>query len=222
MNIREFLPLVKKIATEMVRPLPPNVMLDDLIQNGSIGLINAFREHDADSGMPFHSYAANRIRWAIQDGLRADDWASRSVRRGAGKVSNAMGELQSTLGRKPTQAEIASLLGIRIEDLSAMVSDAFGLEFIRLDDETRPEVQDIPDYSREPSAIVERRMATSRAIACLKSLSVAERRAFILRVMCDMSGREAAVEMQVSASRISQLTKIAGRKLSACANPGSS
>lgn len=218
MDVREFMPLVRKIAAEMIRPLPPSVMLDDLIQDGSIGLINAFREHDSASGVPFQLYAASRIRWAIQDGLRTEDWASRSVRKGANKVSKAIEQLQSSLGRKPTQGEVARVLGVRIEDVSAMISDAFGFEFVRLDDEERLDVQDIPDDSREPSVIVERRLAYSRAVACLKNLTVNERRAFILRIMCDMSLRQASVELGVSEGRISQLTKIAGEKILACAN----
>lgn len=217
-DVKEFIPLVRKIAAEMIRPLPPSVMLDDLIQDGSIGLINAFREHDAASGVPFHLYAASRIRWAIQDGLRAGDWATRTVRKGANKVSRTIDQLQSSLGRRPSEGEVARVLGVRIEDVSAIISDAFGFEFVRLDDEDRQDVQDIPDYSNEPSLIVERRMAYSRAVACLKDLTVNERRALILRVMCEMSVRDAAAELNVSEGRISQLVKIAGEKIAACAN----
>ncbi len=212
-DIREFLPLVRKIAAEMIRRLPPNVMLDDLIQDGSIGLINAFREHDPESGAPFHLYAAGKIRWAMQDGLRAEDWASRSVRTRANRVSKIIVDLQSSLGRKPTEGEIARVLGIRIEDVSSIVDDAFGFEFVRRDDELHPEIQDIPDYSSEPSAMVERRIIYSRALACLKHLPDNERRAFILRIMCDMNLHQAANEMSLSESRISQLVKAAAKNI---------
>lgn len=218
MDVKEFMPLVRKIAVDMVRPLPNNIMLDDVIQDGSIGLINAFREHDPASGVPFHLYAASRIRWAIQDGIRSADWASRSVRRGANKVSSVISQLQSTLGRMPTEGEVARVLGVRIEDVSVIVSNAFGIEFVRLDDLENPEVQDIPDSRGEPSAIVERREAYSRAVACLKTLTVNERRAFILRIMCDMSLQQAAEELNVTQGRISQLSKAATKKLAACAD----
>ncbi len=218
MDISEFIPLVKKIATEMMRRLPANIMLDDLIQDGCIGLIKAFREHDAESGVPFALYAAGKIRWAIQDGLRAEDWASRSVRSRSNKVSKMIEQLQTSLGRKPTEGEIAHSLGIRIDDVSTIIGDASGFEFVRRDDENHPEVQDIPDYSTEPSSIVERRMTYSRAVACLKNLSVNERRAFILRIMCEMSLRQAASEMNLTVGRISQLTKAAAEKILACTN----
>ena len=216
MDIKEFLPLVRKIAVDMIRPLPPHVMLDDLVQDGSIGLINAFRDHDASSGVPFHLYAANRIRWAIQDGLRAEDWASRSVRKQANKVSKVVAQLQSSLGRTPSEGEIAKTLGVRIEDLSTIIGNAFGIEFVRLDNEDQTIPQEIPDPAGDPATIVERRNTYSRALACLKTLTVNERRAFILRVMCDMSVQEAAVELGVSHGRISQLCRAAGGKLSAC------
>lgn len=218
MDVTEFMPLVKKIATEMIRPLPASVILNDLVQDGSVGLINAFREHDPAKGVPFHLYAASRIRWAIQDGLRAEDWASRSVRKGANKVSKAINQLQNSLGRRPTEGEVARALGVRIEDVSAIVGDAYGIEFVRVDDEERPGVNSIPDDSNDPSEVVDRRRAYSRAVACLKNLTVNERRAFVLRVMCEMSLRQAAEELGVSEGRISQLTKIAGEKLAACTN----
>ncbi len=212
------MPLVRKIAAEMVRAMPSHVMLDDLIQDGSIGLIHAFRAHDAASGVPFHLYAGSRIRWAIQDGLRAEDWASRSVRQGGNKVSKAIDQLQLSLGRRPHMGEIAGALGVRVEDVSAMVGDAYGLEFVRVDDDERPDVQDIPDSSLDPESIVERRMAYSRAVARLQTLTVNERRAFVLRVMCDMSLRQASEELSVTEGRVSQLVKSATKKIADAAN----
>lgn len=221
MDIVDFIPLVRKVAVEMRKPLPGNVLLEDLIQDGTIGLIKAFREHDADRDLPFHQYAAQKIRWSILDGLRAGDWAERSVRGNANKLSRTIQQLQGVLGRKPNYSEIADAMNVRTDDVSAMMGKAFGHEFIRLDDEEEGPLQEIPDSSMEPSAIVERRMAYSRAVACLKTLSVNERRAFILRVMCDMSGQQAATEMGVSESRISQLHKVAAEKLADCSSVSS-
>jgi RNA polymerase sigma factor FliA len=217
-DIREFMPLVRKIAAEMVRALPSHVLLDDLIQDGSIGLIYAFREHDAASGVPFHLYAGSRIRWAIQDGLRAEDWASRSVRQGGNKVAKAIDQLQLSLGRRPHMGEIAGVLGVRVEDVSAMVGDAYGIEFVRVDDDERPEVQDIPDHSLDPEVLVERRLAYSRAVARLQTLTVNERRAFVMRTMCEMSLRQTAAEMCLTEGRVSQLVKMATKKISDSAN----
>lgn len=207
------MPWVRIIALEIHRPLPANIMLDDLVQDGMIGLIKAFREHDADSGVPFQAFAGNKIRWAIMDGLRAGDWAERSVRGRANRVSKTIEKLQRLLHRDPTITEIADALGIRAGDVTAILGDAYGLNFVRIDDDMQGGSQDIPDSRMEPAAIVERRAVYSRAVAGLGTLPSKERRAFVLRVMCDMSGQQAASEMGLSESRVSQLYKAATEKL---------
>lgn len=222
MDIKEFIPWVRIIALNIHRPLPSNIMLEDLVQDGMVGLILAFREHSADQGVPFQAYARNKIRWAIMDGLRAGDWAHKSVRGQANKVAKAIEKLQAVLHREPSKKEIADALGVRIDDIASILGDAYGFSFVRinegvqsetLDNVSQEEVQDIPDSSLEPSAIAERREASSRAVAGLKLLKPKERKAIILRVMCEMSGQQAAAEMGLSESRVSQLYKSATEKL---------
>lgn len=213
MDIKDFMPLVRIIALKIHRPLPPNIMLDDLVQDGMIGLIMAFREHDADSGISFKAFVSNKIQWAIMDGLRAGDWAGRAVRGRANKVARTIDSLQAQLQRPPTRQEIADALNIRADDVTTILGDAYGIDFVEIDDRFLGEMQDIPDSSMEPSVIADRRMAHSRAVAGLKTLLPSERKAFILRAMCDMSGRQAAAEMELSESRVSQLYKTANEKL---------
>lgn len=213
MNINEFMPLVRKIAVEIHRTLPSSIMLDDLVQDGMIGLIMAFREHEADSGASFTTFAWNKIRWSIIDGLRVGDWAERSVRRRANKVAKKIEKLQALLHREPTRIEIADALGVRVDDITTILGDAYGYNFVSIDEVVKGETQDIPDSRMEPSAIVEKRNAYSRAVAGLKTLQPNERKAFILRIMCDLSGRQAATEMGLSESRVSQLYKTATEKL---------
>ncbi|OGS90789.1 MAG: hypothetical protein A2061_07615 [Gallionellales bacterium GWA2_59_43] len=213
MDIKDFMPLVRLIALNIHRPLPPNILLEDLVQDGMIGLIMAFREHDAGSGIPFKSFTHNKIRWAIMDGLRASDWAERAVRGRANKVARTIDSLQAQLHREPTKKEIADALGIRVDDVTTILSDAHGIDFIQIDDHLQDDMQDIPDSSMEPSAIVDRRMSHSRAVAGLKTLQPNERKVFILRTMCDMSGQQTAAEMALSESRVSQLYKAANQKL---------
>jgi RNA polymerase sigma factor for flagellar operon FliA len=212
-DIKDLMPWVRIIAQKIHRPLPSNIMLNDLVQDGMIGLIMAFREHDADSGVPFHAFAENKIRWAIMDGLRAGDWAGRSVRRRASKVAKTTDKLQALLHRKPFKSEIADALGVRVDDITTTLGDAYGYNFVRIDDSVGGEAQDIPDSRMEPAAIVERHEAYSRAVACLRILQPGERKALILRIMCDMNGRQAATEMGISESRVSQLYKTATEKL---------
>jgi RNA polymerase sigma factor for flagellar operon FliA len=207
------MPWVRIIAQNIHRSLPANIMLDDLVQDGMIGLIMAFREHDAGSGVPFQSFAGNKIKWAIQEGLRAGDWAEKSVRTGANKVAKAVDKLQALLLRPPTKREIANELGVRVDDVATIFGEAYGFNFVRINDDVQDEAQDIPDSSMEPSAIAERRESYSRAVEGLKNLQANERKAFILRNMCNMSGQQVAVEMGLSESRVSQLYKIATEKI---------
>ncbi len=211
MNILDFMPYVRIIALEIHRPLPSNILLEDLVQDGMIGLIMAFREYDENSGVLFKTFAWNKIRWSIMDGLRSGDWAERSVRKSANKVSKTIEMLQSLLHREPSHSEIANTLGLRVTDISIILSDAYGYNF--QSSESNGETLEIPDMRQEPSTTVERREEYNRVTACLKDLPIKERQAFILRAMSDMSGRQVANELGVSESRVSQLYKSATDKL---------
>jgi len=215
-EIEDLMQWVRIIAQKIIRPLPSNVMLNDLVQDGMLGLITALREYDASLGVPFHAFAKNKIRWAIMDGLRAGDWADNHVRGRANKVAKTTEQLRAVLHRKPSNGEIADALGVRVDDITTILGDAHGYNFVRLGDGIEDGVHDIPDSRMEPSVIVERREAYSRAVTSLKVLASSERRAFVLRIMCDMSGQQAATEMGVSESRVSQLYKTATAKLASC------
>lgn len=213
MNIKDFMPCVRIIALDIHRPLPSNILLDDLVQDGMIGLIMAFREYDESSGVLFKTFAWNKIRWSIMDGLRRCDWAERSVRKSAGSVSRTIEKLQSALLREPSKSEIANSLGLRVDDITAILGDAYGHNFMSINDDFEGEPQDIPDSRMEPSIAVERREAYFRVLAGLKILPAKERQAFVLRALSDMSGRQAANEMGLSESRVSQLYKVATEKI---------
>lgn len=212
-DFKDLIPLVRIVAQKIHRPLPANVMLNDLIQDGMIGLLTAFSEHDASLGVPFRAFAENKIRWAIMDGLRAADWAGRSVRRRASKVAKTVTRLQALLSREPSKKEIADALEIHVDDIASILGNAHGYDFVRIDDAIGGETQDIPDSRMEPQRLAEQRETYSRAIAGLRTLRPNERRAIILRTMCDMSVLQAAAEMGVSESRVSQLCKKATEKL---------
>ena len=213
MDIKDFMPWVRVIAQNIHRSLPANIMLEDLVQDGMIGLIIAFREHKTTSDIPFQSFVGNKIKWSIMDGLRAGDWAEKSVRTRANKVAKAIDKLQALLLRPPTKREIANELEVRVSDITTILGDAYGFNFVRINDDVEDEARDIPDSRMEPSAIVERRESCSRALECLKNLQPNERKVFILRNMCEMIGRQAAAEMGLSESRVSQLYKIATKKI---------
>ena len=185
MEIKNYIPFVKAIAANIHRPLPASIMLDDLVQDGMIGLIMAFRKYDADSGVPFQAFAGQKIKWAILDGLREGDRVAKTTRTQANKVSKAIEQLQATLLRPPSKTEVAKALGVRVGDIMTTLSLAYGNNYIRIDDyfqsvasndDGHDEAIDIPDSRVEPSDIFERQEIYSSTVDHLKELNVSESR----------------------------------------------
>jgi len=118
LEIKKYLPFVKNIAFKILRELPDHVILDDLIQDGCLGLLDALKGHDPSRGASFKTYARIRIRGAILDGLRRSDTQLRSVRKKAKDIKKAESTVEKTKKRKARPKEIAEEMGISIEELS--------------------------------------------------------------------------------------------------------
>lgn len=131
--------LVKFVAGRLAAGLPKSVDTGDLVSAGVFGLMTAIDRFDPSHGVKFDSFAVPRIRGAILDGLRALDWVPRSVRAKARSVQDAIAALEHSLGRSPTDEEIAAQLKIDVEELHGWLSDvaagAVGpLDHVALDD----------------------------------------------------------------------------------------
>ena len=138
--VLEHLPEVKQIARNILRRLPNFVQLDDLIQAGSIGLIDAARRFGPGHGMQFRQYARIRITGAIFDSLREMDWASRYFRTRQQKLDNATRSLESKLGRKPDSDEVADFMGMDLNsfyEFAHAVQDRQEVEFEPQEDSER-------------------------------------------------------------------------------------
>jgi RNA polymerase sigma factor for flagellar operon FliA len=132
--IREYLPLVKRIAYHLMTRLPANVEADDLIQVGLIGLLGALERYDDEQGAQFETYASQRIRGAMLDELREADWASRNVRKASRRIEGAIHALQQRLKRQPSEQEIAHELEMAIEDYFELLNDTRGAQLIYYED----------------------------------------------------------------------------------------
>lgn len=122
--IQEYTPLVKRIAHHLMARLPASVVLDDLIQSGMIGLLEAARRYDASKGASFETFAGIRIRGAIIDEVRRGDWTPRSVHRNARRVSDAINQIEHRTGRDATDAEVAAELQVTMTDYHALLQDS--------------------------------------------------------------------------------------------------
>jgi RNA polymerase sigma factor for flagellar operon FliA len=128
--IVSYAPLVKFVAGRVGAGLPGSVDPGDLVSSGVLGLIDAIERFDPQRGVKFETFATPRIRGAIYDGLRELDWVPRSVRSRSREVEKAIAELESSLGRTPSDAEVAAHLGVSREQLrqwlSAIASTTIG------------------------------------------------------------------------------------------------
>ena len=143
-KLMEYLPLVKYIAGRIAIGLPKSVELDDLINSGVVGLIEAHANFDPSKGVKFESYASMRIRGSILDELRAIDWAPRSTRAKSREMERSISDLQNTLGRSPSEQEIAENLDVSIDDLYKLLDDLSSTTLLSLDELTYGSDDDKP------------------------------------------------------------------------------
>ncbi|WP_019141200.1 RNA polymerase sigma factor FliA [Noviherbaspirillum massiliense] len=132
--LEEHAPLVKRLAHQMKAKLPPSVEVDDLIQAGMIGLLDAANRYEDHHGAQFETYAVQRIKGAMLDELRSSDWLPRSIRQNMRKVEEAMNNLQQRLGRMPMEAEIAKELKVSLKEYQEMLTDGSGHQLIYYED----------------------------------------------------------------------------------------
>ena len=122
--IEQYAPLVKRIAHHMMMRMPASVQVEDLIQAGMIGLLEASKKYDVSLGASFETYAGIRIRGAIIDEMRRGDWAPRSVHRNSRRVSDAVAQVEARSGRSASDQEIADQLEVDITEYHCMLNDS--------------------------------------------------------------------------------------------------
>jgi RNA polymerase sigma factor for flagellar operon FliA len=132
--IKEYAPLVKFIAQKIAVRLPANIELDDLLSAGVIGLMDAIDKYDPARDNKFKTYAEFRIRGAILDELRAQDWIPRSMREKAKNIERAFQKLEQKLGRTVTENEAAKELGMGLEDFQESLHQCKSVSLLSLDE----------------------------------------------------------------------------------------
>lgn len=132
--ILEYTPLIRFIAKKISIRLPSNIELEDLVSSGVIGLMDAIDKYDSSRDNKFKTYAEFRIRGAILDELRSQDWVPRSVRDKAKMLERTHLELESELGRIPKEQEIADKLGITMENYFVLVNQIRSVNIVSIDE----------------------------------------------------------------------------------------
>ncbi len=205
--VRRHAELVKRIAHHLAARLPSNVDVDDLIQAGVIGLIEAVRHYSADRGASFETYAGIRIRGAMLDELRQTDWAPRSVHRRLRSVSAAIREIEQRSGREARDGEIAEQLGVPLSEYHEIVQDAARCQVLSLnaggddDDETI----DTPDHGATPLDLLQRDEFQRTLARSIEQLPERERLVLSLYYDDELNLREIGEVLRVSESRVCQI-----------------
>lgn len=133
-QLAHHLPMVQKLAHQLRSKLPANVEVDDLIQAGMMGLLDALDRYEPTQAAQFETYAVQRIRGAMLDELRSMDWLPRSVRQNMRKIEQAMTQLQQNLQRPPLEAEIAEKLDMPLKTYQQVLSESMGHQLIYFED----------------------------------------------------------------------------------------
>ncbi|HKT72903.1 MAG TPA: RNA polymerase sigma factor FliA [Steroidobacteraceae bacterium] len=193
--------LVKRIAYHLAGRLPPSVEVDDLIQAGMLGLLEAASHYAADRGASFETYAGIRIRGAMIDALRKLDWAPRSVHRKARAVAAVVQEIERETGREARDAQIAQRMGLPLEEYHSIVQDAASCRLASLDEVTAATAVGPADPFRE-TADERFRAALAKQI---DSLPERERLVMSLYYSDGLNLKEIGAVLKVTESRVCQL-----------------
>ena len=199
--------LVQKIAYHLMVRLPPSVLVDDLIQSGMIGLLEAARNFDASKGASFETFAGIRIRGAMLDEMRRGDWVPRSVHKNSRSIAHAIAEVEKNTGRDAKEAEIAAQLSLSLPEYQHMLRDVNCAKLVAYEDLATSEegLSDEPASSDMIFNEVSESQFASKLANMIKELP--EREALVLSLYYDeeLNLTEIGLVLDVSESRVSQI-----------------
>ncbi|OUR75089.1 RNA polymerase sigma factor FliA [Marinomonas sp. 42_23_T18] len=210
--------LVKKIAYHLLARLPSSVELDDLIQAGMMGLIEAFKRFESTKGASFETYAGIRIRGSIMDEVRKSDWAPRSVRRNGRAIANAIKELEATLGREASDLEVSQAMDIGLNEYHEMLQSSMSTQLFSFEELLDSEGLNIETDTEEDSApysFVENFGFQKQLAQEIDSLPEREKLVLSLYYNDELNLKEIGSVLGVSESRVSQIHSQAAMRLKA-------
>ncbi len=200
-SVAQYAPLVRKLAFQIASRLPPNVDLDDLIQEGMMGLLDAIKRYEPRPGLNFEAYARFRITGAIYDSCRENDILPRNQRDKLSGVEKTVRRLEQELGRSPTEQEIADACELTIDQYHETLDTMVGMTAI----------DDVPEHllsiaeGADPSQITSFKQIALQLSGVIKNLPEKERMVVALHYQEDLSFREVAYVMDLTPGRISQI-----------------
>ena len=219
--IMEYAPLIKFIAQKIAIRLPSNIELDDLISSGVIGLMDAIEKYDPSRDNTFKTYAEFRIRGAILDELRAQDWVPRSVRDKAKLLDRTMVKLEADLGRTATDEEVAEKLGLSMSEFHDLVNQVRPVSLLSIDEQAtfsnvdKKSILSILDGCKISNPFNQLKLKTVKEIVTQSINDLPEKQRLVLSLYYyeDLNLKEIGKVLRVTESRVSQLHAQAISKL---------
>jgi RNA polymerase sigma factor for flagellar operon FliA len=208
--LKEYAPMVKRIAHHLMAKLPGSVDVNDIIQAGMIGLLDAIGHYDELRGAQFETYATQRVRGAMLDELRQADWLPRSLRRGMRRIEEAVARLQQSLGRPPTETEIATGMGVSLAQYQKMLGEVCGAQLLYYEDFQEGDDENFFDRHNldacdDPIEILRDERFRAALVRAIDALPERDRQLLGMLYEQDMNLREVGEVLGVSESRVCQL-----------------
>ena len=210
--LRQYVPLVRRLAHHMIAKLPPNIELDDLIQVGMIGLSEALTRYEVAQGVQFETFATQRIRGAMIDELREGDWMSRGSRKSQKEIERAVQRLEQRLGRSPLESEIATELEMTLPDYQELLGKVRGTQLVYLEDMNGGADdgagfldRHVADETADPVNLLRDHRLRASLVEAIKTLPDREQYIMSMYYENDMNLKEIAAVLDITESRVCQL-----------------
>jgi RNA polymerase sigma factor FliA len=208
--VEQMVPLVKRIAYHFMARLPASVQVDDLIQAGLMGLLDAAKNFDDTQGAQFETYAIQRIRGSMLDELRQADWLPRNVRKNLRRIEAAISNLEQQYGRAPREQELAETLGVPIDEYQHMLLESRGYQLLHYEDFQESEDSDffdayVSDGQFSPLDVIEDESFRRHLITAIGALPEREKLVMGLYYEQELNLKEIGEILGVSESRVCQL-----------------
>lgn len=209
-TVAQFAPLVKRIAYHLMAKLPASVQVDDLIQAGLIGLLDAVDHYDSTQGAQFETYASQRIRGSMLDELRQADWLPRSVRKNLREIEKTVSKLEQQNGRQPNESELAEAMQVSLPEYQDMLLEARGSQLLYYEDLQPGDDGDFLerhhiDEKANPLQMLHDSGFRSQLIDAIETLPEREKLMMGLYYEEELNLREIGEVLGVSESRVCQL-----------------
>jgi len=215
-QIMQHAPLVKRIAYHLLSKLPDSVLVDDLIQAGMLGLLDALKNYDYSQGASFETYAGIRIRGSMLDEVRRSDWTPRSVHKKSRQVTVAIKEIESKTTQSATASEIAEHLGISLGEYNKILQDSNSSRFFSVEELAQTGdhfIEEQAQASAGPEGIFGQDKFKEALVTAIGQLPEREKLVISLYYDEELNLREIGEVLNVSESRVSQISSQAMLRL---------